>query len=148
MRCGRGAWRSLGRFAATLPAEEVYHGGQRRGATWGAVRSPDENLHDPHFAQDRGFFVAVEQDGIGAVVYPGAPFRFSETPWGIRRPPPRLGEHSAEVLKEWLGMSEREIARLEKTGAVWSDAGGPAKGSRRRRRRDRSEDSQPPPLPA
>jgi len=31
---------------------------------------------------------------------PGAPYQFSETPWELRRPAPKLGEHTAEVLSE------------------------------------------------
>jgi crotonobetainyl-CoA:carnitine CoA-transferase CaiB-like acyl-CoA transferase len=32
------------------------------------------------------------------------------------RCPPRLGEHTAEVLREWLGMRDDEIERLGKEG--------------------------------
>jgi benzylsuccinate CoA-transferase BbsE subunit len=31
---------------------------------------------------------------------PGAPYMFSATPWALRRPAPKLGEHTAEVLAE------------------------------------------------
>jgi benzylsuccinate CoA-transferase BbsE subunit len=34
---------------------------------------------------------------------PGAPYQFSATPWELRRPAPKLGEHTDEVLAEWLG---------------------------------------------
>lgn len=137
----------LARFAATLPAEEVFHGGARRGATWGAVRSPEENLQDPHLAKDRRFFVTVEQEEVGPVVYPGGPYRFSATPWGIQRPPPRLAEHSAEVLGEWLGMGEGEIARLEKRGVVFSERGQRGRAGRADQWR-LSEGSQASGLPA
>ncbi len=94
----------LGRFIAAHPAEEVYRGGQERRQAWGVVRSPEENLSDPHW-EDRGFWVAVEGEGREGrpVRMPGAPYRFSVTPWGLRRPAPKLGEHTAEVLREWLG---------------------------------------------
>jgi benzylsuccinate CoA-transferase BbsE subunit len=31
---------------------------------------------------------------------PGAPYIFSSTPWELRRPAPKLGEHTEEVLAE------------------------------------------------
>ena len=35
-----------------------------------------------------------------------------------QRPAPRLGEHSADVLADWLGLSEAEITRLEQAGTI------------------------------
>jgi crotonobetainyl-CoA:carnitine CoA-transferase CaiB-like acyl-CoA transferase len=45
------------------------------------------------------------------------PVRASATPAAIRRPAPRLGEHTAEVLGE-LGVSPPEIARLAAAGTI------------------------------
>jgi len=47
-----------------------------------------------------------------------SPMRFSETPAGYRRAPPLLGEHTREVLREELGLSEEEVARLHRQGVI------------------------------
>lgn len=89
------------RFFRAHTAEEIYRGGQERGQAWGTVRSPDETLGDPHL-HDRGFFVPLEGEGLdGAALMPGAPYVFGATPWELRRPAPKLGEHTDEVLREW-----------------------------------------------
>jgi benzylsuccinate CoA-transferase BbsE subunit len=94
----------LARFIAAHPAEEVYRGGQERRQAWAVVRSPEEPLFDPHW-EDRGFWVEAEGEGLEGrrARMPGAPYRMSATPWALRRPAPKLGEHTAEVLGEWLG---------------------------------------------
>jgi formyl-CoA transferase len=46
------------------------------------------------------------------------PFGASATPASIRRPAPRLGEHTAEVLREVLGLDADELGRLAGTGAI------------------------------
>ncbi|MBI2964415.1 MAG: CoA transferase [Deltaproteobacteria bacterium] len=51
----------------------------------------------------RGFFVELDHPDAGRLTYPGAPFRFSRTPWRAAAAAPRLGEHTAEVLREWGG---------------------------------------------
>ena len=42
----------------------------------------------------------------------------SETPGGLRLPAPLLGEHTAEVLRDVLGLPEAEIARLGGARAI------------------------------
>jgi len=46
-------------------------------------------------------FVAVDHPGAcRKVVLPNTPIRFTETPTGIYRRPPKLGEHTDEILAE------------------------------------------------
>jgi crotonobetainyl-CoA:carnitine CoA-transferase CaiB-like acyl-CoA transferase len=60
---------------------------------------------------------AVAQPGLGAVRMLGFPFRVSAGPIGVRRPAPRLGEHTEEVLTE-LGISPAEQESLAAAGAI------------------------------
>ncbi len=94
----------VSRFIAALDAEDVYRGAQACGLPWGVVRSPDEALDDPHL-HDRGHFVATTGEGFaGEALLPGAPYVLSATPWELRRPAPKLGEHTDELLREILEM--------------------------------------------
>lgn len=54
-----------------------------------------------------------------AVKMISSPMRLSRTPPQYRRPPPRLGEHSEEVLQDVLGMTEAESADALRRGAVY-----------------------------
>jgi crotonobetainyl-CoA:carnitine CoA-transferase CaiB-like acyl-CoA transferase len=68
--------------------------------------------------RERGFFVTVDHPATGPLQYPGAPFKFSATPWQVRSPAPRLGEHNARVYGEWLGMSAERLQQLQKLGVI------------------------------
>lgn len=48
----------------------------------------------------------------------GFPFQFRANPLSVGRPAPALGEHTAEILRDMLGLSDSEIAALEATGAT------------------------------
>ena len=92
-------YEELDRFIAAFDSEFIYRGAQACRLPWGPVLAPDETLADPHW-QDRGFFTTTTGEGVDVPVQmPGAPYIFSATPWEIRRPAPRLGEHTEEVLK-------------------------------------------------
>ena len=86
-----GAGRDTINFLADrLGAYELFVGLQTLGLACGIVYSPEEMLVDEHFVA-RGFPVTVDHDGT-TVTYPGAPYKFSATPWQVARAP-RLGEH-------------------------------------------------------
>jgi len=68
--------------------------------------------------QARGVRIEVEHPVAGRLPMVASPMRFSATPIEHRTPPPRLGEHTDAVLKEILGKSDAEIARLRGSGAL------------------------------
>jgi formyl-CoA transferase len=79
-----------------------------------AVRMADV-FADPHLSATKTF-TQVEQPTIGKVTQIKPPVTFSATPSSIRRPAPRLGEHSEEILRE-AGLTESEIAEMKSSGA-------------------------------
>ncbi len=107
----------LGRFIKAHTADQIYRGSQERRFPWGIVRSPDENLEDPHF-WERGFFEEVEHPELGqSYVYPGRPYVFNKTPWRTHRAP-LLGEHNRSVYGDELGIGDQELERLRRDGVI------------------------------
>src|SRR6266704_6324769 len=82
----------------------------------GPIYEFDEVFEDPQ-VKHLGLVAEVEQPGYGLARMLAYPVRASATPGAIRRPAPRLGEHTAEVLAE-LGLPKGEIERLAATGVV------------------------------
>ncbi len=64
-----------------------------------------------------GSRVPLEHPTLGRVDQVGIPFELAGTPATIRLPPPLLGEHTDEVLRE-AGFEAPEIARLRELGVV------------------------------
>ena len=62
--------------------------------------------------------VELEHPRAGTIRMPGTPLRFSETPCVPEVPPPVLGEHTDEVLREVLGLDEERIRELRAQGVV------------------------------
>ena len=82
----------------------------------GPVLSITEMHADPQ-ARARDMIVETDHPGAGTVETIGLPVKFSETPGGVSRPAPQLGEHFPEVLAEY-GYSADEIERLIAAGCV------------------------------
>ena len=66
----------------------------------------------------RGFYVSLDHPAAGATMHEGVAVRLGATPGGVLRPAPLLGEHTAEVLTELLGMSQPEIDELVTAGVL------------------------------
>ena len=107
----------LERFCLQITSEEAYHGAQKRGFTWGAIRAPEDMIEDPHW-QQWGFWVKVEHPEVGeTITYPGPGSIYPASPWKISRRAPLIGEHNSEVFAE-LGLGQPEILVLRETGVV------------------------------
>ncbi len=85
--------------------------GQRRHIAITPISTAGDVVASPHLAA-RGFFVRTADPDLGSIVMPGAPYRPSRTPWRIRRPAPRPGEHTRELLQE-LQRKEDQPRSLE-----------------------------------
>jgi crotonobetainyl-CoA:carnitine CoA-transferase CaiB-like acyl-CoA transferase len=83
----------------------------------GPVNTMRDVREDAHL-HSRQYFVSVERDDTGPLTHPGAPYRLSQTPWSIRRPAPRLGEHNEAIYGGRLGVSREEILCLWQTGII------------------------------
>jgi crotonobetainyl-CoA:carnitine CoA-transferase CaiB-like acyl-CoA transferase len=69
--------------------------------------------------RDRGFFEALHHPSTGMGLYPCPPFaRLAGQERWLLRPPPRLGEHNGEVLRERCGLTEEELENLARSAVI------------------------------
>ncbi len=96
---------------------DVFHEAQSHGIPWVPVYDAADLLADPQLA-DRGFFVEIDHPIVGKLLYPGAPFKLSDSPAVAGRGAPMLGEHNLEIFQGILGKTESQIERLAADGVI------------------------------
>lgn len=83
----------------------------------GPINTLDQVFADAQ-VRHRQMRVELPHALAGTVALVGSPLKLSATPVEYRRPPPLLGEHTAEVLGERLGYTPEALARLQADGIV------------------------------
>jgi crotonobetainyl-CoA:carnitine CoA-transferase CaiB-like acyl-CoA transferase len=81
------------------------------GVPCGPINDLAQVFADPQVVA-RGMQIALPHPSAGTVPLVASPIRLSATPVDYRLAPPLLGQHTAEVLAEWLGKPPREIEQL------------------------------------
>ena len=110
----RGRQANLGRVWDEVGREVA----QRTSAEWTALldgtdipnavlNDLEDLLDDPHLVAT-GFWQCFEHRSEGTLRLPVNPIGMPDSPPSIRLLPPRLGEHTADVLREW-GAGEEEV---------------------------------------
>lgn len=87
-----------------------------RGVPAGAVQTGKDVFESADLAA-AGHFVVLDHPVLKTSRMPAPPYRFSETPWEMRRAP-LLGEHNRQVFGSIAGLGDDEIVRLEEEGVL------------------------------
>jgi benzylsuccinate CoA-transferase BbsF subunit len=102
------------RFAAA----DLMRALQRRRVPAGLVQDAEDIVsRDPQLTH-RGHWLRLNHPEMGETIYNAAPFRLSRSAATDPKPAPLLGEHTDEVLRDVLGLSNAEIADLKADGAL------------------------------
>ena len=114
-------WDSLRQLIEEWAAEhtkaEIFEAAKEKGIPLAASYSIEEVMKSRQLT-GRNFFVDVEHPVAGELTYPGAPFKFSTTPWTIRRPAPLLGQHNEDIYCNQLGYTKKELVKMYEAGII------------------------------
>ncbi|MGZ8228029.1 MAG: CaiB/BaiF CoA transferase family protein [Burkholderiales bacterium] len=96
-------------------AENLMAALQGRGVPAGVVETAADVVRDPQLAH-RGHWVTLEHPEMGRTLYNAPPFRCSRTPVALSRPAPLLGQHTEEICRSLIGLSDEEFKALAAEG--------------------------------
>ena len=102
---------------ATKPTGHWLEQLEQRSVPAGPINDIGEVLGN-EYARERQLVRHVENSAGESVPTVANPVNFSATPVQYSKAPPRLGEHTDEVLREWLGYSDQSIAELRKSSVI------------------------------
>ncbi|MEU6719029.1 CoA transferase [Nonomuraea sp. NPDC046802] len=91
----------VGEWTAGLSCDKLVAVLEAAGVPCGRVNGVAGAVGHPQL-RHREMVAEVEHPALGPVPLPGVTVKLSRTPGAVRLPPPRLGEHTDEVLADWL----------------------------------------------
>lgn len=95
---------------------------QRAGVPAGFMMYASDMPTDAHLLA-RGYPQAVEQPGVGAMMFEGPAFHATSTADPIVAPAPALGEHTREICRTILSMDDAEVSQLIAEGVLEESRG-------------------------
>ncbi len=108
----------LEELIARRPSSEWLAELEAHGVPCGPINTIDQVFDDPQ-VRARDMKIAMDHPRApGPIDLIGSPFKLSDTPVDYRHPPPTLGQHTDEVLEQWLSLPTDEIAALRDCGAI------------------------------
>ena len=107
----------LNEIMATHPAAEWLERFEGAGVPAGRIKSVPEVCQSPHLLA-RGMIAKLSHAAAGEITVMGIPVKLHNTPGNLRQPPPRLGEHTDEVLRKLAKVPARQIPHLRDRGVV------------------------------
>jgi CoA:oxalate CoA-transferase len=107
----------IGAWTAEQTADTASRACQGAGVAAAPVRKLEDIVKDPDVAARR-LIVEVNHPLGGRMKLLGNPLRFSATPAGVDSAAPVLGEHTEEVLRNWLHLSPESIETLAKSAVI------------------------------
>ncbi|XP_071803505.1 succinyl-CoA:glutarate CoA-transferase-like isoform X1 [Asterias amurensis] len=84
---------------------------------YGPIQSMEQVFQDPQILHNK-MIQSLEHPTVGQVRVPGPPVDYSTIQTDARLPPPRLAEHTQQVLQELLGYDPAQVQQLEESGAI------------------------------
>jgi len=104
----------VGAWVVERTVQEVMHalGPDGAGVPCSPVYTVDQLLEHPQLLA-RDMISRVPHPTLGEVVVPGVVVKMSDTAGSIRRLGPEIGEHTADVYRELLGLSDDDLAGLK-----------------------------------
>ena len=90
---------------------------QAQGVPAGIVQRAPDSIEDPQL-QHFGAVIELDHPVAGKRLYPGIPFHFSASSQLVSAPAPILGQHTDEICREVLGMTEDQIEKLKSQGVL------------------------------
>jgi crotonobetainyl-CoA:carnitine CoA-transferase CaiB-like acyl-CoA transferase len=109
--------RLLDDIFATRTAAEWVDAFNEAGVPSAKLNDVSEVVNDPQVAA-RELIVPVDHPQVPGLRVPGCPLKLADSPATVRRYPPRLGEHTNEILGQ-LGYSEVDLDSLGRDGVVY-----------------------------
>jgi crotonobetainyl-CoA:carnitine CoA-transferase CaiB-like acyl-CoA transferase len=105
----------MGEWLSQWKVQDLYREAQKRRIPFAPVNTM-RDLYESEHLTERDFFVPIEQPGVGTVRLPGMPSKYARSQWALRRPAPRLGEHTEEVFCGEFGVTHDRLSELRKAG--------------------------------
>src|SRR4051795_5636524 len=105
------------KWIAARDLHEVVTAFEEAGAALAPIYDVEQLVNDPH-VQERETITTVRDEDLGELKMQNLMFRLGDTPGAIRFPGRRLGQDTAEVYGQLLGLDADDVAKLREAGVV------------------------------